>query len=143
MQKELKEFCMNAQLNASLLTVNGCKSFIKKFIGLYPQTTIILDALDECERDTQDDLIRILQEFLEEALRPLKLLISSRPEGNIRAAFKDTLNVNVTAADNGDDIFKFVSTEIAKHRKWEKWKKEDPGLETEIVGALQRGAKGM
>jgi len=139
-QKDLKEFCIQCRFNASQPTMANCKDLLLKLLGVYPQTTLILDALDECEKDKRVDLIKVFQYLLEHASRPVKIFISSRPDGDIKEVLKDKLNLYIQETDNSYDISKFVQDEIIKHRKWNRI---DPKLRKEIVETLQEGSQGM
>lgn len=89
-------------------------------------------------------MIRIIKGFSKDATRPVKISIPSRPEGNIGAALKDELDIRIDAKHNREDILKFILVEVAKHRKWDRWKENDPDvLAAEIVDKLLDGAQGM
>ncbi|KAF8851786.1 hypothetical protein BDZ45DRAFT_133333 [Acephala macrosclerotiorum] len=136
----LKERCIQAQLKASELTMNDCKELVLEFLNLYPKTTLILDALDECKKEKRRDLIEIFDYFLAHASRPVKIFISSRPDGDIRERFKNLANIEIQATDNHGDISRFVETEIMKHRRW---KNMSPELQGEIIETLQVRSQGM
>ena len=72
--------------------------------------------------------------------RPLKVFISSRPDGDIRDQFGSRPNIEVQATDNQADIVKFVNKEIAKHRRWGKMSKL---LREDIVKTLLDLGNGM
>ena len=136
----LKQRYIQAQLKASDLSMNDCKELILEFLNLYPKTTLILDALDECKKDTRRSLIEIFDNFVACASRPVKIFISSRPDGDIRERFKNLANIEIQATDNHGDISKFVETEIMKHRRWSKMSTK---LQSEIVETIQARSQGM
>jgi len=54
----------------------------------YP-TLIVIDGLDECaDLDDQDEIVRIIGNLAQQRGLPLRFLIASRPEPNIREAFE-------------------------------------------------------
>jgi hypothetical protein len=139
-QRELRQFYTQSRLDASEPTIKDCERFLLQFISVYPKTTLILDALDECEREQRHHLINIFHSFLANASKPVKIYVSSRPDNDIKKTFKNVANVEIQATDNYDDISKFVRSKIAEHEKWGKMGK---GLETEIIQTLQRQSQGM
>jgi hypothetical protein len=139
-QKNLRQLHIQTRLKASELNMDICKSLLLEFINLYPKTTLVLDALDECDKRKRSVLIETFDYFLDHASRPVKIFISSRPDGDIKERFKNRANIEIQATDNHDDIATFVESEITKHRRW---KKISPGLRKEIVETLQKRSQGM
>ncbi|KAF4635686.1 hypothetical protein G7Y89_g2417 [Cudoniella acicularis] len=120
-QRSVKQFYNEARQRASQLTMNDCKKLLLDFINIYPQTTLILDALDECESQSRVELIEIFECLLseaEEAKNPLKIFISSRPDDDIKRKLKHHANIEITATDNHEDITRFVGSRISKHPTW-------------------------
>jgi hypothetical protein len=139
-QKRLKAYYVESRLKASELNMNDCKSLLLEFVSVYPKTTLILDALDECEKHERLELIEILDCLLIQASNPLKIFVSSRPDGDIREKLKDRANIQIDAISNQDDISRFVKSEITKHRRWDKM---SPKLQIQIVETLQQQSQGM
>jgi ankyrin repeat domain-containing protein 50 len=140
MQKNLRQLHIQTRLKASKLSMDFCRDLLLEFINLYPKTTLVLDALDECDKRKRGALIETFDYFLDHALRPVKIFISSRPDGDIKERFKGRANIEIQATDNHDDIATFVESEITKHRRWEKI---SPGLQEEIVETLRTRSHGM
>jgi hypothetical protein len=139
-QKNLRQLHIQTRLKASELNMDICKGLLLEFINLYPKTTLVLDALDECDKRKRGVLIETFDYFLDHASRPVKIFISSRPDGDIKERFKNRANIEIQATDNHDDIATFVESEITKHRRW---KKISLGLQEEIVETLQKRSQGM
>lgn len=89
---------------------------------LYPQTTLVLDALDECDKETRLGFINILDNLIAESTKPIKILISSRRDRDIKHRFKDGPNLEIRAIDNQEDIAMFVKHEITASEKY--WQHE-------------------
>jgi ankyrin repeat domain-containing protein 50 len=140
MQKNLRQLHIQTRLKASKLSMDFCRDLLLEFINLYPKTTLVLDGLDECDKRKRGALIETFDYFLDHALRPVKIFISSRPDGDIKERFKGRANIEIQATDNHDDIATFVESEITKHRRWEKI---SPGLQEEIVETLRTRSHGM
>ncbi|QKX62010.1 uncharacterized protein TRUGW13939_09166 [Talaromyces rugulosus] len=122
------------------LSFNTCKEQLLESVNLYPKTTLVLDALDECEPDSRSRLIDTIEFLLSESKRPLKIFISSRPDGDIRARFLSRPNIEIQATDNQNDIEKFVNAEMVKHPLWEKI---SLSLQEEIIQTLLKRSNGM
>lgn len=112
-------------------------------------TYIILDALDECEKTSRDDLLRRLSEYFRSSSETtdtyLKVLITSRPYPEIQILLQEQptttrLKVEDEEQNINADISSFVShkvDELAKERGY------DLRLKEEVQKALQAGADGM
>ncbi|KAK3933812.1 hypothetical protein QBC46DRAFT_326021 [Diplogelasinospora grovesii] len=140
MRKRLRDLCRETREKGSDLDVDTCKEQLLESVNLYPKTTLVLDALDECEPDSRGRLVDTIEFLLARSERPLKVFISSRPDTDIRYQFKSRPNIEVQATDNQADIKKFVNEEIAKHRRWGEM---SPPLQEEIVRVLLDRSQGM
>jgi len=139
-QKQLRVYYNETRLKASEPTMEDCKKLLLEFINVYPRTTLVLDALDECERGKRLELVEILDNLLAEASNPLKIFISSRPDGDIKEKSKSRDNIEINANDNNKDISSFIKSEIVKHRRWGKMHLD---LQTQIINTLQQKSQGM
>lgn len=125
---------------ATDLNLNMCTDVLKQFIETYPQTTIVLDALDECDKECRYDLMKLFDDLLSHASRPVKLFIASRPDVDIKEHFMERSFINIRATDNHDDIRKYIDAEVQKHPRWSKL---NQSLRTEISSTLLRRSDGM
>lgn len=139
-QKSFKQYVDRARLRASKLTMGNCKKLLLEFINTYPRTTLIVDALDECENEKRTELIEVLEYLVNEAANPLKVFISSRPDGDIKEKLKKRSNIAVNVTRNYDDISIFVNNEIIRHRRWSGMPSD---LQALIVETLQEQSQGM
>jgi hypothetical protein len=139
-QQRLLRYCIETRKGASEPTIGDCKDLLLDFINLYPKTTLVLDALDECDKEKRGALVEAFDFLLDHAKRPMKVFISSRPDGDIKEKFKTRANIEIQARDNHRDISNFIRTEIAKHRRWHKM---SANLQTEIIQTLQNRSQGM
>ncbi|CZR64609.1 uncharacterized protein PAC_14507 [Phialocephala subalpina] len=140
MQKNLKRFYSEQRLKASEPTMSDCKNILLELINIYPRTTLVLDALDECEKGKRVELIEVFDYLLAHASNPLKIFISSRPDLDIKRKLRDRTNIEIQANDNHHDITKFVDSEITKHPEWHTM---DSTLKDQIVTTLQERSQGM
>lgn len=109
-------------------------------MNLYPRTTLVLDALDECDPGSRGCLIETIEFLLSSAQSSLRVFVSSRPDADIRDRFLSQPNIEIRAADNQDDIKKFVNKEIVKHQRWSKISTQ---LREDIVQTLLARSEGM
>ena len=111
-------------------------------LQIYPQTTLIVDALDECNKDTRLDFIKILATLVDKSPKPIKILISSRRDRDIKHRFENGPNLEIRATDNRDDIAMFVSHEITSSEKF--WLDEiSSELRELILQTLVNKSEGM
>lgn len=140
MQLSLRPFVIDTRIRASDMTMDDCQKFLLDFINAYPQTTLVLDALDECKVQNRFKLMDVLDYLLAEASSPLKILISSRPDLDIKKRLKDRTNIQIQAQDNQEDITKFVNERISSHSSWHMI---DLKLQEQIIMTLQDKSQGM
>lgn len=106
------------------MTIGDCKKLLLVFINTYPRTTLVLDALDECENHKRIELVEVFEYLVGEALNPLKIFVSGRPDGDITERLKNRSNIRINLTYNDDDILTFIKCEIVKHRRWSKMSSE-------------------
>ncbi|KAI0547823.1 hypothetical protein F4679DRAFT_552833 [Xylaria curta] len=139
-RKQLQDFCRETRSKGSDFGFSDCKKQLLESINLYSQTTVVLDALDECEPDSRRQIFETVKYLLTESENPLKVFISSRPDRDIRREFLRQPSVEIQATDNEEDIQKFVNAEIIKH---DNWKGMSLDLQKTIVEVLFTRSRGM
>ena len=68
------------------LTVQDCTRLIIELTRQYP-ATIILDGLDECEKDTRHELLKAFDEIISQSMEVVKVFVSSRDDIDIVSFF--------------------------------------------------------
>ena len=124
----------------SHLGFDTCRELLLESINLFPKTTLVLDALDECEPRSRDQLVKELTFLLSNAKNLLKVFISSRPDRDIRRQFLGKPNIEIQANHNDRDIQRFVDEAIVKHGNWEGM---SPSLKGDTIKVLLRRSEGM
>lgn len=117
-----------------------------KLAAGFPHTTIVLDALDECEPSTREQLFDVLDCIIAEATAtPVKVFVTSRDDADLRRRFAVRPEVYIQDRDNSDDIACYVRAEIAECIRRGKLLDGDvsPELRDRVVRALEAGANGM
>lgn len=98
------------------ITLIDCETALIEMINSYPRTILVLDALDECTKDTRRQLVELFKRLMEKTKRFLKIFITSRPEydigGYLRSFQEERAMITIDTLDNHGDIEKFVNTEV-------------------------------
>lgn len=127
---------------SGILDMKECVDLLLQYVNTYPQTTLILDALDECDDRTRKQLIIALDDVLDHSSKPIKIFISSRPNPDIRYRFESGPNVGIQATDNQDDIAKLVAAQIEEDDK-SRQNKLSSKLKEDIIDTLLHKSQGM
>lgn len=127
------------------MTIDECEQVLKDMLSIVPMAVFVLDGLDECFVESRGRLIDVLTNLVESGL-PLKVLISSRRDGDIKEQLQDRANISISATDNEEDIMKFVRDRIAAYRARRKVAVDTiipRSLEDQIVRTIQEKSNGM
>jgi len=111
-----------------------------------PLTTIIIDALDECNPEKRADLLDALEMILRDSKNIVKIFISSRNDQDIVFHLKHHPNLEISSDKNSNDIEYFVNTEtkrLIQKRKLLKDSTSREEMEELIVRQVIEGASGM
>ncbi|OAR05768.1 hypothetical protein LLEC1_02434 [Akanthomyces lecanii] len=90
------------------LTTEECHSLLLQLTRDHSQSTIVIDGLDECDRDTRYVLMDTLDDIVAKATQTIKIYIASRQDQDLRDRYQTRGHLEVTANDNQSDIEKFV-----------------------------------
>ncbi|EXF85873.1 hypothetical protein CFIO01_11964 [Colletotrichum fioriniae PJ7] len=98
------------------ITLQECETALVEMINSYSRTVLILDALDECKKDTRRQIVQLFKRLVEKTNSCLKIFIASRPEHDISDHLRSFQELGATViintSDNQGDIEKFVNTEV-------------------------------
>ena len=110
-----------------------------------PLTTIIIDALDECDFSSRGDLLDALSRILQDSCGLVKILVSSRADADIVCHFSDCLNLQMGASQNQEDVEYYVDFEVERLIKRKKLLYGNVSLELKqiIRVVLREQAQGM
>ncbi|KAL7931999.1 hypothetical protein V8C35DRAFT_308211 [Trichoderma chlorosporum] len=121
---------------------NGeCKAALSELITSYPRTTLILDALDECEPEIRHELILDLRGLVRDANRQVKVYIASRREPDIERSLGSENLVEIGTADNKNDIEKYIEQEM--RRLGGSWESVSQGVRDEVKRSITDQSDGM
>ncbi|KAI5839402.1 hypothetical protein DFP73DRAFT_465266, partial [Morchella snyderi] len=124
---------------------------IIKLSEKYQSTTIIVDALDECEVQTRRTLFSSFRRIAKKATR-VKFLVTSRYDDDINEFFSQGPYHYIDARDNSADIHLYIDTELDLrcnksnvHCEYELLLggNVEPGLRADIESTLKSKSNGM
>ncbi len=109
----------------------------------FSQTTLVLDALDECDRSTRMEVVNFLSDLVMQPSRVLRVFISSRPDSDLVAKFRVGPNLEIKAVDNEMDIVKYVEATITNANSPPYWQSLDKELRRHVCRTLVSKSEGM
>jgi hypothetical protein len=115
---------------------------LHKLVNIHRHTTILLDGLDEADKDRRACLFEVLDSLVVSATKPVKVFISSRRDIDIKHQYEQGPNVAVEATDNASDISAFVAQQLDLYEK-RQHRKLQHGLRQDIINALHVKSNGM
>ncbi|KAI2636665.1 hypothetical protein GGS21DRAFT_39862 [Xylaria nigripes] len=139
----LKQLCDKSRLEGSGWTFELCQESLVDLLCLYPRTILVLDALDECYPEERTKLLNFFDSIPKKSTKPVKVFISTRPEGDIRQRIDLFSSIEIKATDNENDIAKFVRQSIEENGRWRNALEKNESLKEEIVKSLLDKSDGM
>jgi hypothetical protein len=125
---------------SATLTPDEAESLLPKLMEAYSRTTLIVDALDECEEDSRRTIIDVCNRLTDRA--KVKILVSSRRDRDINQQLEKGANLGIEATDNGNDISRFVYAKINEYQQQRRVPLSDE-MREEIVRTLLEKSDGM
>lgn len=141
MEKNIYALYLKAKKERRGFSIEECEKALIELTNFYPRTTLILDALDECEMDTREALARIFRNLVNEGEGTVKIFIASRKEVDIEEYLDTQRLVEISTADNKDDIEKYIESEIAKVRGV--WRAVSTEVEEQVKKTIGEKSDGM
>ncbi|OCK86125.1 hypothetical protein K432DRAFT_341989, partial [Lepidopterella palustris CBS 459.81] len=99
--------------SGSLRIEESC-ALIIQLTEQYPLTTIVIDALDECDPGKRRDLLKALERILRESTGLVKIFVSSRNDHDIVFRLQRYPNLEIQSDRNSDDIAVFVKDQTER-----------------------------
>ncbi len=124
------------------LSEEECVELLSTLVNIYPQTTFVLDALDEADKDKRGSLIDVFDELVQSSTKLVKVFISSRRDTDIKRQYETGPNVAIEATDNAADISVYVAEQLGLYEKRRRHKLRRD-LRQEIITVLQEKSEGM
>lgn len=123
------------------LRLNESRDLIVKLSTGFAKTAIVIDALEECNRDTRRDLFAVLKHIVASAGN-VRIFLTGRSDGNIQKMLCNFPSHYIEATDNASDIGTYINSEIRRCCR-DKLLLDgdiDEMLIYEIILALEKGA---
>jgi hypothetical protein len=98
------------QEKSSPFTFKQCTSEILASAELYGLTTLVLDALDECESSSVGRLLEFFNELVTRSANQVRIFISTRP--NHTGPLRDPTHLNLEVSRNLNDIRAFLNKRL-------------------------------
>jgi len=120
--------------------------FVMTLTEAYGVTTIIVDALDECNSETRQSLLEAFEEILQKSAGLVKIFVSSRDDQDIVLQFRESPNFDITPSRNTKDIENYVRTEIENlvgKRRLLRNSGAQNKMKELIIDQVSKGADGM
>ncbi|VUC31100.1 unnamed protein product [Clonostachys rosea] len=137
--QEIKDLAARVRERALTLGVKMCQEILSRLISSYSNTTIILDALDECDSDERSHFMECLSHLMSQQPN-LRIFISSRKEADIIRHFKSNTVIEIQGTDNQNDIECFLKEELARDCRWSSLEAD---LQYKVTSTLFRMSQGM
>lgn len=127
------------------LDTDECRDLIIQLLPNYRQSNIVIDALDECDKQTRSKLLSVLATIMESTSSLVKIFISSRDDDDIVLKLNRRPTIRISSKDNSGDIERFVQSEIEKRISSRELLhgKVSENLKGHVIKTLINGADGM
>ena len=128
------------------LRLDESLALIIQLVDHYPLTTIVIDALDECDSEKRGDLLESLETILKESSSLVKIFVSSRDDQDIVWHLQNYPNLELSSDKNKGDITSFVRAEtqsLIQKRKLLHLSSNKEELKEIIIEQVTKGANGM
>ncbi|KAL7266423.1 hypothetical protein RUND412_011032 [Rhizina undulata] len=96
------------------MQLSESRKLIANLAENFVQTIIVIDALDECDKESRKDLLAALDIILNSSNGVIKLFVTSRDADDIALKLENVPKIYITSSDNTADIAAFVRAEVDK-----------------------------
>lgn len=126
--------------------LGDCLDLIIVLVKKYDITTIIVDALDECDFETRQSLLDAFEDILRESAGLVKIFLSSRDDFDIVCTLREYPNLDISSDKNSADIHTFVRQEtktLVRKRQILRHSTARNEMQALIIDQVSSGADGM
>lgn len=111
----------------------------------FDKVIFLLDGIDECGGNDRMELLAAIQSILNSSIHTttVKFFIASRPDVDLKRAFKPYIILPISVDDTTADIVPFINGIVREKVKSKELVVRDSSLVKEIIEALVNGAQGM
>lgn len=120
-----------------------CRDLIISLLDIYPQTTLVIDALDECDSDKRWILFDALGAMTGSS-GLVKIFVSSRDETDIRRGLREVPYLYIGVQNHTADITRFVRRDVTDSLKRGRFlARVSKDLKEKIISTIAGQADGM
>lgn len=125
-------------------SLDALMNVLQQMLQEFPQSYLILDALDECI--DRPELLSILEQIARWQLEELHILVTSRQLGDIKSSLEDIINkeyiICLQSQVVDKDIQSYIRQRLSDDKRLKKWQK-DNDIRRKIETTLIEGSRGM
>ncbi|KAL7270606.1 hypothetical protein RUND412_006680 [Rhizina undulata] len=127
------------------LPLSASQKLIASLAESFAQTIIVIDALDECDKESRKQILNSLDIIRKSSTGVIKFFVTSRPADDIELKLEGVPNVYIHSSDNSGDIAAFVKAEVDKCVSEKSLLRGSvkPELKEFVIEKLTSGADGM
>lgn len=129
--------------NIHSLSEQKLADFLRSTIESCPSLHIIIDGLDECDRDIQQDVTNTLYRLMSCGHFVLKILVTCRDEGHLLAGISIFSRLHVSRRASAADMQAYISHAISSSISSGQLTLRNMALKDEIISRLVAKAQGM
>ncbi|KAJ5154789.1 Major facilitator superfamily domain general substrate transporter [Penicillium coprophilum] len=138
--KDVQDLFLQYKDKTSSPDINTCKEQLLKLINQYGRTTIVLDALDECDKVTRKMLFNVISDLGTKSEKPMRVFFSARPDPDIRMHFRGHATIHIQATDVNNDIRLLIEEKVRVIQCWDDMSRHD---QKQTVDKLCEKSAGM
>jgi hypothetical protein len=109
---------------------------------------IVVDALDDCPNSpgrpsARDEVLELIEEFVDLKLPDLRLCVASRPEMDIRTVLEPLTTLKISLDDESgqkEDTIKYIESVARSDRNMRRWNEEDKQLVVNTLSGTEARA---
>ena len=125
-------------------SIDALMNVLRQMLREFPQSYLILDALDECA--DRAELMGILEQIAAWQLEETRVLVTSRKERDIESSIEDIVDdeyiVCLQSQVVDKDIQLYVRQRLFNDKSLKRWK-DDAEIRQKIETSLMEGSHGM
>ena len=130
------------------LDIEDSQDIIIELTYVHLVTTIVVDALDECDLETRFSLLNAFERILDESAGLVKIFVSSRDDQDITQVLRKhpTVKIEISCHKNTSDIQRFVKCEIdtlVDQRRLLSHSRDKEQMQALLLNKICTGAEGM
>lgn len=132
--------------NSGNISIDESTKLVADLTEYHAVSTIVVDALDECNPESRHELLGALEDILQRSSGLVKIFVSSREEGDLVCELRSYPSLKISSDRNSKDIELFIRTETTKlvtSGRLLRYSRAKDELKDKIIMQLLLGANGM